>query len=55
MFEIPGKVLTVDLPLGPWRDLHRAKQAASLMKLENFIEWHNIPDGSVNEEFRSKK
>ena len=56
LFEIPGKVITVDLSLDQayWLSKSRAEDAAKRLKLESRIDWNYVVGGSKNEELRKK-
>jgi len=56
LFEIPGKVVSVDLPLEQayWLSRRRAEDAARRLKLEDRIDWNYVKDGSKNKAVRRK-
>lgn len=56
LFEIPGKVISVDLSLDQayWLNKRRAESAASRLKLEDRIDWNFVVGGSKNPEVRRK-
>lgn len=56
LFEIPGKVISVDLPLEQayWLSKGRAEEAARKLKLEARIDWNYVPGGSKNAEVMRK-
>lgn len=56
LFEIPGKVITVDLALEQayWLSKRRAEEAAKRLKVEDKIDWNYVSGGSKNEMVREK-
>merc|ERR1719375_431025 len=56
LFEIPGKVISIDLSLEQayWLSKDRAERAAERLKLHDRIDWNYVLDGSKNEEVRKK-
>eukprot|EP00439_Symbiodinium_sp_Y106_P041302 s2191_g5.t1 len=56
LFEIPGKVISVDLVLEQayWLTKQRAESAVQRLKLEAFVDWNYVTGGSKNKEVRAK-
>ncbi|CAK8998718.1 unnamed protein product [Durusdinium trenchii] len=56
LFEIPGKVISVDLALEQayWLTKTRAEAAAKRLKVSKFIDWNYVVGGSKNKEVREK-
>eukprot|EP00415_Alexandrium_ostenfeldii_P000692 UN0692 len=56
LFEIPGKVISVDLALEQayWLSKQRAEDAARRLKLEDRIDWNYVKDGSKSKAVRKK-
>lgn len=56
LFEIPGKVITVDLSLDQayWLSKRRAEDAAKRLKVQDRIDWNYVVDGSKNEDVKKK-
>eukprot|EP00928_Gymnodinium_smaydae_P038741 TRINITY_DN26648_c0_g2_i1.p1 TRINITY_DN26648_c0_g2~~TRINITY_DN26648_c0_g2_i1.p1 ORF type:complete len:545 (-),score=124.55 TRINITY_DN26648_c0_g2_i1:37-1671(-) len=56
LFELPGKVVTVDLAQEQayWLNSKRALDAARRLKLEDRIDWNYVTGGSTNEDVRAK-
>lgn len=56
LFDIPGKVISVDLALEQayWLTKQRAEAAVQRLKLEAFVDWNYVTGGSKNKEIRAK-
>lgn len=56
LFEIPGKVITIDLAQEQayWLTSKRAKDAARRLRVENMIDWNYVVGGSKSEAVRQK-
>lgn len=56
LFEIPGKVISIDLALDQayWLTKTRAEAAVKRLKLEQFIDWNYVVGGSKNKDVRQK-
>lgn len=56
LFEIPGKVITIDLAQEQayWLTKRRAEDAARRLRVEDKIDWNYVVGGSTNEQVRQK-